>query len=202
MRVLLYYRDPRAHMSIIGLTPKCFSFRLQLQGGISAPINITSTPLTHVPKMSQSFESQLEVKVIKALKHTIVHYVLLSEVYAAREKNGIYIPRDRYLQEEAEKKAMTEKIERMEMDSEFKDKELHNAQQVLTAELSEKFEKTQKKLENTEHSLFDLEERYQQANSTIKEKLEDGNRTLVRSFQSRLIQELEVLHKTVVASFT
>lgn len=30
-------------------------------------------------------------------------YVQL-EVYAAREKNGIYIPRDRYLQEEAEKK--------------------------------------------------------------------------------------------------
>lgn len=29
---------------------------------------------------------------------------LFSEVYAAREKNGIYIPRDRYLQEEAEKK--------------------------------------------------------------------------------------------------
>lgn len=26
------------------------------------------------------------------------------EVYAAREKNGIYIPRDRYLQDEAEKK--------------------------------------------------------------------------------------------------
>lgn len=27
-----------------------------------------------------------------------------SEVYAAREKNGIYIPRDRYLHEESEKK--------------------------------------------------------------------------------------------------
>lgn len=26
------------------------------------------------------------------------------EVFAAREKNGIYIPRERYLQEEAEKK--------------------------------------------------------------------------------------------------
>lgn len=26
------------------------------------------------------------------------------EVFAAREKNGIYLPRDRYLQEEAEKK--------------------------------------------------------------------------------------------------
>ncbi|KAF9598448.1 hypothetical protein IFM89_027881 [Coptis chinensis] len=177
---------------------------------------------------------------------------LKQEVYAAREKNGIYIPRDRYLQEEAEKKAMAEKIERMEMDSESKDKqlmgiqELHNAQQVLTAELSEKLEKTQKKLENTEHSLFDLEERYRQANSTVKEKeflisnllksekalierafelrselenaasdvsglfskierkdkLEDGNRTLVRSFQFRLTQELEVLHKTVATSVT
>lgn len=29
---------------------------------------------------------------------------MFPEVYAAREKNGIYIPRDRYLQEEAEKK--------------------------------------------------------------------------------------------------
>lgn len=29
---------------------------------------------------------------------------LFLEVFAAREKNGIYIPRDRYLQEEAEKK--------------------------------------------------------------------------------------------------
>lgn len=29
---------------------------------------------------------------------------LSPEVFAAREKNGIYIPRDRYLQEEAEKK--------------------------------------------------------------------------------------------------
>jgi hypothetical protein len=29
---------------------------------------------------------------------------VFSEVFAAREKNGIYIPRERYLQEEAEKK--------------------------------------------------------------------------------------------------
>ncbi|XP_010253418.1 PREDICTED: kinesin-like protein KIN-5D isoform X2 [Nelumbo nucifera] len=101
---------------------------------------------------------------------------LKQEVYAAREKNGIYIPRDRYLQEEAEKKAMAEKIERMELDSESKDKQLlelqglYNSQQQLTAELSEKLERTQKKLEDTEHVLFDLEERYRQANATIKEK--------------------------------
>ncbi|XP_040992775.1 kinesin-like protein KIN-5D [Juglans microcarpa x Juglans regia] len=101
---------------------------------------------------------------------------LKQEVYAAREKNGIYIPRDRYLHEEAEKKAMAEKIERMELDSESKDKqlmelqELYNSQQLLTAELSDRLEKTEKKLEETEHALFDLEGKHRQANATIKEK--------------------------------
>ncbi|XP_047317266.1 kinesin-like protein KIN-5D [Impatiens glandulifera] len=101
---------------------------------------------------------------------------LKQEVYAAREKNGIYIPRDRYLLEEAEKKAMTEKIERMELDFESRDKhlvelqELYNSQQLLTAELTDKLQKTEKKLHETEHALFDLEERHRQANATIKEK--------------------------------
>ncbi|KAL9322822.1 hypothetical protein ACSQ67_010875 [Phaseolus vulgaris] len=101
---------------------------------------------------------------------------LKQEVYAAREKNGIYIPRDRYLHEEAEKKAMAEKIERMELEAESKDKqlmelqELYNSQQLLTAELSIKLEKTEKSLEETEQLLFDLEERHKQANATIKEK--------------------------------
>jgi len=31
-------------------------------------------------------------------------FLACSEVYAAREKNGIYIPKERYTQEEAEKK--------------------------------------------------------------------------------------------------
>ncbi|XP_061361837.1 kinesin-like protein KIN-5D [Gastrolobium bilobum] len=101
---------------------------------------------------------------------------LKQEVYATREKNGIYMPRDRYLHEEAEKKAMAEKIERMELEGESKDKqlmelqELYNCQQLLTAELSDKLEITEKSLEETERSLFDLEERHQQANATIKEK--------------------------------
>ncbi|KAK9102852.1 hypothetical protein Sjap_020106 [Stephania japonica] len=58
-----------------------------------------------------------------------------------------------------------EKIEQMELDFESKGKitttngtkELCNAQLLLTAELSEKLEKAQKKLENTEQVLFDLE---------------------------------------------
>ncbi|KAB1219908.1 hypothetical protein CJ030_MR3G009550 [Morella rubra] len=65
-----------------------------------------------------------------------------SEVYAARE--------------EAEKKAMAEKIERMELDSESKDKqlmelqELYNSQQLLTAELSDRLEKTEVRWMSTE----------------------------------------------------
>ncbi|KAK6926875.1 Kinesin motor domain [Dillenia turbinata] len=177
---------------------------------------------------------------------------LKQEVYAAREKNGIYIPRDRYLQEEAEKKAMAEKIERMEQDSESKDKrvielqETYNSQLLLTAELTDKLGKTEKKLEETEHVLYDLEEKHRQANATIKEKeylisnllrsekalvdsaielraelenaasdvsslfakierkdkIEDGNRILVQTFQSQLTHQLESLHKTVASSVT
>ncbi|KAK4375149.1 hypothetical protein RND71_005826 [Anisodus tanguticus] len=101
---------------------------------------------------------------------------LKQEVYAAREKNGIYIPRDRYLQEEAEKKAMSEKIERMELNSESKDKqlmelqELYNSQQLLTTELSDKLDRTEKKLQETQHTLADLEEKHRLAITTIREK--------------------------------
>ncbi|CAI9105253.1 OLC1v1004137C1 [Oldenlandia corymbosa var. corymbosa] len=101
---------------------------------------------------------------------------LKQEVYAAREKNGIYIPKDRYLQEEAEKKAMAEKIEKMELDLESRDKqsaelqELYKSQQQLSADLTNKLDKTEKKLQETEHALSDLEERFRQANATIKEK--------------------------------
>ncbi|KAH0454528.1 hypothetical protein IEQ34_016452 [Dendrobium chrysotoxum] len=120
------------------------------------------------------FVRGLEEEVVRTASE--IYKILEKEVYAAREKNGIYIPRDRFLQEEAEKKAMAEKIERMESESESKDKqlgglqELYNSQQKLSAELSEKLDKTQKKLEETENQLLDLEERYRQAKCTIREK--------------------------------
>uniref|UniRef100_A0A0D9ZTH3 Kinesin motor domain-containing protein n=2 Tax=Oryza TaxID=4527 RepID=A0A0D9ZTH3_9ORYZ len=175
---------------------------------------------------------------------------LKQEVFAAREKNGIYIPRERYLQEEAEKKAMTEKIERLGADLEARDKqlvelkELYDAEQLLSAELSEKLGKTQKDLEDTKNVLHDLEEKYNEAKSTIKEKeyvifnllksekslvdcaynlraelenaaadvsglfskierkdkIEDGNRSLVQRFRSQLTNQLDTLHKTVSTS--
>ncbi|KAK6142057.1 hypothetical protein DH2020_013886 [Rehmannia glutinosa] len=119
-------------------------------------------------------QKMMKAAVIKDLYFEIDR--LKQELYAAREKNGIYIPRDRYLQDEAEKKAMSEKIERMENDSESRDKqflelqESYNSQQQLTVELGDKLEKTKKRLQETEDALLDLEEKHRQANATIKEK--------------------------------
>ncbi|KAK4408883.1 Kinesin-like protein KIN-5D [Sesamum angolense] len=128
----------------------------------------------HIKNKPEINQKMMKSALIKDLYFEIDR--LKQEVYAAREKNGIYIPKDCYLQDEAEKKAMSEKIERMEIDLESRDKravelqELYNCQQQLTVELSGKLEKTEKKLQETEHSLIDLEERHRQANATIKEK--------------------------------
>lgn len=101
---------------------------------------------------------------------------LKQELYAAREKNGIYIPGDQYLADEAEKKAMSEKLDRLELGLESKDKQLdelqglYDSQKVLSADLSDKLQTLQKKMQETECALADLEGKYVQANNTIKEK--------------------------------
>uniref|UniRef100_A0ACD5Y3X2 Uncharacterized protein n=1 Tax=Avena sativa TaxID=4498 RepID=A0ACD5Y3X2_AVESA len=101
---------------------------------------------------------------------------LKQELYAAREKNGIYIPGEQYLADEAEKKAMSEKLDRLELGLESKDKQLdelqalYDSQKVLSADLSDTLQTLQKKMQETECALAVLEEKYMQANSTIKEK--------------------------------
>ncbi|XP_010922468.1 kinesin-like protein KIN-5A [Elaeis guineensis] len=128
----------------------------------------------HIKNKPEVNQKMMKSALIKDLYSEIDR--LKQEVYAAREKNGIYIPRDRYLLEEAEKKAMTEKLERMEIDLESKERQLvevhdlHNSQKELSIELRDKLEKTQRKLEDTEHALSDTEQRYRQAISAIKEK--------------------------------
>lgn len=101
---------------------------------------------------------------------------LKQEVRAAREKNGVYLPHDRFIQEEAEKKAMAEKINRMEFELDSKNKqidelgELNTSQQQTSIDLKENLEITQKKLNDTEEVLKDFQEKHRQANCTIKEK--------------------------------
>ncbi|KAK3139134.1 hypothetical protein QOZ80_5AG0378360 [Eleusine coracana subsp. coracana] len=101
---------------------------------------------------------------------------LKQELYAAREKNGVYIPREQFLADEAEKKAMSEKLDRLELVLESKDKQvdelqgMYESQKVLSANLSDKLQILEKKMQETECALVNLEERYMQANDTIKEK--------------------------------
>ncbi|TVU03489.1 hypothetical protein EJB05_50973, partial [Eragrostis curvula] len=146
-----------------------------------------------------------------------------TELYAAREKNGVYIPREQYVADEAEKKAMSEKLDRLEVVLESKDK---------------------KKMQETECALANLEERYLQANDTIKEKqylienflksekvlvdeaqklqselentagdlsglfsklerkgnIEDANKSIVQQFHSKLTEDMNLLHRTVSTS--
>ncbi|KAM1999935.1 hypothetical protein ACFX16_007300 [Malus domestica] len=85
---------------------------------------------------------------------------LKQEVYAATEKNGIYIPRHRYISEEVEKKAMSEKIERIELDYDSKHKELYSSKQLLAVQLNDELVKTEKKLEETGHALYGLEDKH------------------------------------------
>lgn len=101
---------------------------------------------------------------------------LKTEVLAAREKNGIYLPRDRYLQETAEKKAIADKIEYMESEIQAKDKKLEemqaslNSQHQLCMQLSAKLDSTQKRLEQNEDALVDAKEKIKEAHYTIEER--------------------------------
>ncbi|KAK4342960.1 hypothetical protein RND71_038776 [Anisodus tanguticus] len=98
------------------------------------------------------------------------------ELHATREKNGIYIPQDRYLSEEAAQKALVEKLKFKEFDLESKNKklielqDLYDYQRQLTANLTEQLERTRRELKNAEQAFNDLETKYTRAKETIQEK--------------------------------
>ncbi|XP_010943824.1 kinesin-like protein KIN-5C isoform X2 [Elaeis guineensis] len=101
---------------------------------------------------------------------------LKAEVYAAREKVGVYIPKERYHQEESERKAMAEQIEQMGVLLENNQKQIgdlqesYNAQLQQFADLSKKLDATEKSLEHTSKLLAAAKEDLKQARYTLKEK--------------------------------
>ncbi|XP_004249436.1 kinesin-like protein KIN-5C [Solanum lycopersicum] len=101
---------------------------------------------------------------------------LKAEVYATREKNGVYIPKDRYYQEENERKAMTDQIEQMGVTLENQLKQLEELQsrydhQVhLCSDLTCKLDATQKHLNQTTTLLSNAEEELRQSKYTLKER--------------------------------
>ncbi|XP_030926949.1 kinesin-like protein KIN-5C [Quercus lobata] len=101
---------------------------------------------------------------------------LKAEVYATREKNGVYIPKDRYYQEESEKKAMADQIEQMGIMLETHQKHLedlqdkYNVQIRQCSDLSNKLDATEKTLNQTSTLLVNTEEELKKCRYTLREK--------------------------------
>ncbi|VAH89466.1 unnamed protein product [Triticum turgidum subsp. durum] len=84
------------------------------------------------------------------------------DVKAAREKNGIYIPHERFVLEEAEKKIMREKVEHMELSMEKQSKELEKYRSLYLEEQEHRL--------NLEGQNKELKEAHSRANMSLKEK--------------------------------
>ncbi|KAH6805914.1 ATP binding microtubule motor family protein, partial [Perilla frutescens var. frutescens] len=98
------------------------------------------------------------------------------DIRAAREKNGVYIPHERFQQDEAEKKAKNERIEQLENDLNESEKQLAKFRELYLIEQEEKLnvkselEDCKRNLEITHKSLEELKENYKMALSVLKEK--------------------------------
>ncbi|CAA3002993.1 kinesin KIN-5B [Olea europaea subsp. europaea] len=98
------------------------------------------------------------------------------DIRAAREKNGVYIPHERFLQDEAEKKAKTERIELLKIDLDNSEKQLHKFHELYLSEQEDKLnveselKDCKENLQNTYKILQELQENYKTATSALKEK--------------------------------
>ncbi|KAG2541673.1 hypothetical protein PVAP13_9NG694500 [Panicum virgatum] len=98
------------------------------------------------------------------------------DVKAAREKNGIYIPHERFVLDEAEKKSMREKMEHLELSLEKQNKEVEKLKGLYLAEQERRldFESQNKdlkvNLENWKGKFLDLQEAHCRANMLLREK--------------------------------
>ncbi|KAC9683460.1 hypothetical protein E3N88_45405 [Mikania micrantha] len=96
---------------------------------------------------------------------------LKQELYATREKNGIYIPHDRYLREEAAKKVNLHIIFFVLHNKELLNlQELFFNQQKMTTQLSQRLEDTKRELLESKKYESKLKDKLKQANEMTKEK--------------------------------
>ncbi|GFZ02508.1 P-loop containing nucleoside triphosphate hydrolases superfamily protein [Actinidia rufa] len=101
---------------------------------------------------------------------------LKAEVYATREKNGIYIPKERYYQEENERKAMADQIEQMGITIEINQKQLeewkdnHDAQVRKCSDLCSKLDVTEKNLNKTSKLLASTEDELRRCQYALEER--------------------------------
>ncbi|KAJ9559037.1 hypothetical protein OSB04_013651 [Centaurea solstitialis] len=98
------------------------------------------------------------------------------DLRATREKNGVYIPNERFAQEEAEKKMKNEKIEQLEIDLNISEKQVNNYRELYESEQEKRlsFESDLKdckeNLENSNKALLDIQGKHREAMAMLKKK--------------------------------
>ncbi|KAL9227692.1 hypothetical protein vseg_003350 [Gypsophila vaccaria] len=128
----------------------------------------------HIKNKPEVNQKMMKSALIKDLYGEIEK--LKAEVYATREKNGVYIPKDRYYQEESERKAMADQIEQMGVTIESQQKQLEELQGRYAAQVQEcsdfsrRLDSTQKDLSLTRKLLAGTEEELKRCKYTVKEK--------------------------------
>ncbi|XP_076908537.1 kinesin-like protein KIN-5C [Bidens hawaiensis] len=101
---------------------------------------------------------------------------LKAEVYAQREKSGVYLPKERYDREEMERKAMADQIERMGIKIESQQKQFEDLQTQFIARVEEcsdlscKLEFTQTTLNQTNKVLANTEETLKKCQYALNER--------------------------------
>ncbi|ESW34914.1 hypothetical protein PHAVU_001G191500 [Phaseolus vulgaris] len=128
----------------------------------------------HIKNKPEINQKMMKSTLIKDLYGEIER--LKAEVYATREKNGVYIPKERYYQEESEKKAMSDQIEQMGVTIETQQKQLEDLQNKYVdqiqqcSNLGNKLDSTEKNLNKTSKLLANTEEELKKCQYTLKEK--------------------------------
>ncbi|KAL7618006.1 hypothetical protein Lser_V15G02141 [Lactuca serriola] len=98
------------------------------------------------------------------------------DLRAAREKNGVYIPHERYAQDESEKKLKSEKIEQLEIDLSISEKqvdkyrELYESEEEKRLSLESDLKDCKEDLEKSNKSLLDIQGKHREAMSMLKKK--------------------------------
>ncbi|KAI3694582.1 hypothetical protein L1987_77549 [Smallanthus sonchifolius] len=101
---------------------------------------------------------------------------LKAEVFASREKSGVYLPKERYYQEEMERKSMADQIEKMGITIENQKKQFEELKTQFNARVEEcsdlncKLEFTQNALNQTNKMLADTEETLKKCQYALKER--------------------------------
>ncbi|CAI0391696.1 unnamed protein product [Linum tenue] len=128
----------------------------------------------HIKNKPEVNQKMMKSTLLKDLQGEIDR--LKAEVYAAREKNGVYIPKERYYQEESERKEMADQIEQMGLTIETHEKQLEELQEKYDvqvrhcSDLSTKLAHTERNLLETSRLLANTEEELKKCRYTLNER--------------------------------